>query len=112
MQIETKVNSTYTLVQLKGSFTFTDRTAFKEIADKASQANCPRLIIDLHEVTFLDSAALGILVLTHKRFTQEQKKFCLLKPTEQGLKLLTIAGIQKIITVYTSEQEAAIGNAA
>lgn len=74
-------------------------------SDKASQAGCARLIVDLHEVTFLDSAALGVLVLTHKRFAQEQ-------PTEQGLKLLTIAGIQKIITVYLSEQEASIGNAA
>ena len=112
MQIETTVNTTYTLVRLKGSFTFSERNLFKEVVDKASQASCPRLIIDLHEVTFLDSAALGILVLTHKRFTQEQRKFCLLKPTDQGLKLLTIAGIQKIITVYRSEQEAAIGNAA
>lgn len=112
MQLESKVNSTYTLLQLKGAFTFADRTTFKDAIDKASQAGCARLIVDLHEVTFLDSAALGVLVLTHKRFAQEQRKFCLLKPTEQALKLLTIAGIQKIITVYLSEQEASIGNAA
>ena len=112
MQIETTVNSAYTLVRLKGNFIFSERTAFKEVVDKASQAGCPRLIVDLHEVIFLDSAALGLLVLTHKRYTQEQRKFCLLKPTDQGLALLSIAGIQKIITVYKSEQEAAIGNAA
>lgn len=112
MQIETTVNSTYTLVHLKGSFTFADRTQFKDTMDKAAQTGCTRLIVDLQEVSFLDSSALGILMLTHKRFKEEQRQFGLLKPTAQGMKLLTIAGIHKIITVYLSEQEAAVGKAA
>lgn len=112
MQVETTVQPTYTRVRLKGSFTYDGRIQFKEAIDKATQAGCTKLLVDLQEVSFLDSAALGILVLTNRKFTEEKRQFGLLKPTDQGLKLLTIAGIHKIIPVYQSEQEATAVNAA
>ncbi|MDH4188296.1 MAG: STAS domain-containing protein [Nitrospira sp.] len=112
MQIVTIMKPAYLLIQVKGNFTYADRTTFKDVVDKAAQADCKHMVVDIQGVNFLDSAALGILVLTHQRFQQEQRRFSLLKPTEQCMKLLTIAGIHKRIPIFQSEQAITAATAA
>lgn len=53
---------TYT-VTLGGHFTFTDHPAFREVLDTIASQTITAVTIDLARVEFVDSAALGMLLL-------------------------------------------------
>lgn len=52
-------------VALFGSFTFRDHDAFFEIISLIKSAPVPKIVFDLSECDFIDSAALGMFVIAH-----------------------------------------------
>ncbi len=106
MTISESVRPSGTVLRLDGNFTYDSRREFKASVEKARQAGCRNLVVDLGRVNFVDSAALGLLVLTSHQFQQEQRTFSLMRPAEKVAKLLAIANINRIIPVYENEQAA------
>ena len=54
-----------TVVQITGSFTFRDHDTFFEIVSMIKTAYEKKMVFDFSECDFLDSAALGMLVIAH-----------------------------------------------
>lgn len=52
-------------VQLSGSFTFRDHDTFFEIVSMIKTGYNKNMVFDFSECDFLDSAALGMLVIAH-----------------------------------------------
>ena len=52
-------------VQLNGSFTFRDHDTFFEVVAMIKTGYDKKVILNLSECDFLDSAALGMLVIAH-----------------------------------------------
>ena len=71
--MEQTVNHVVTL-QLEGNFTYNQRRAFQEAIKKACQQNGEHIVIDLSQVVFVDSAALGLLMVTHRQLSAEKRK--------------------------------------
>ena len=112
MLFDTTVLPAGVLISVRGGFRYADREAFAAAVEQAAKDDCPRVLLDLRAVTFMDSAALSVLAMIHQRLKRKQVEFGLLRPTAQVLKLLTISGIPKMMPVYKSEQEAAHPRAA
>ena len=70
-------NGTYN-VTLSGKFTFTDNPEFRTILDKISDANISKVILHMERVEFVDSAALGMLLLAYDE-SEKHKKALLLE---------------------------------
>lgn len=66
----------------------------------------PYLIFDMSGVTFLDSAGVGALVqlLVHRR--NNGKKFALVSLTKQSYAVLQVAGLMKLLPVFSTVEEA------
>jgi anti-anti-sigma factor len=112
MQTEIAVLPTCVLLSVKGGFRHADRAEFAAAIDRALHPGCTRVLLDLREVHFIDSAALSVLAMTHQQLKRRQVEFGLLKPTAQVLRLLTISGIPNIIPIYRTELERSTPNAA
>ena len=54
-----------TVVQNTGSFTFRDHDTFFEVVSMIKTAYEKKMVFDFSECDFLDSAALGMLVIAH-----------------------------------------------
>lgn len=105
VQAETATTSACMVLSVKGGLSHADREELSAAVDRAAHPGCTRMLLDLREVPFVDSKALGLLAMTYHRLKGRQIEFGLLKPTDSVLKLLTISGIPKIIPIFRSEPD-------
>ncbi|MDX2592049.1 MULTISPECIES: STAS domain-containing protein [Streptomyces] len=65
-----------------------------------------RVVVDLHQVTFMDSSGINILIAAHRTLTDAGGRLRLARPTDSVRRTLTIVGIDTVIDCYTSLPEA------
>lgn len=94
--IEHTVNHVVTF-QLEGNFTYNQRRAFQEAIKKACQQNAQHIIIDLSQVGFVDSAALGLLMVTHRQLSAEKRRMTLAHPQPTVKQIIELANLHQII---------------
>ena len=58
MQMKERVVPHAIILDVVGDLTYANRTAFKSAVEKAKQAGCRHLIVNLEHVRFVDSAGL------------------------------------------------------
>ncbi len=66
----------------------------------------PRVVVDLHQVTFMDSSGINILIAAHRALTDAGGRLRLARPTAPVLRTLTIVGIDTVINCHTTLPEA------
>jgi anti-sigma B factor antagonist len=67
----------------------------------------PSLILDMGGVTFLDSAGVGALVQLFVHRKSAGKKFALAALTPQGVAVMQVSGLVKLLPIYDTPEEAA-----
>jgi anti-sigma B factor antagonist len=65
------------------------------------------LVLDLSGVSFLDSAGVGALVSIFVSRRNHAKVFALAALSQQSLAVVTVAGLQNLLPVYKTAEEAA-----
>ena len=112
MQISERTVPQGIILDLVGDLTYANRAVFKAAVEKAKQAGCRHLIVNLEQVRFVDSAGLGLLVLVSQNLKLLQTKVSMLKPQRYVLEIMSLANIPKLIPIYENEEDALIGRAA
>jgi anti-sigma B factor antagonist len=73
----------------------------------AIKAGGRRLVLDLSDVTFIDSTAIGVLAGTVARLDEAGGgSLAVVSTHEKVLQIFEITGLDSVITVYGSRQEA------
>ena len=65
----------------------------------ALQAATGRVVVDLQEVTFLDSATLALLVHEHRRLDEEGHGLTVVVSEDTPTTAFTVTGIDRILTI-------------
>ena len=65
-----------------------------------------KLILDMSAVSFLDSAGVGALVQLFVHRRGQSQKFALAALTPQGAAVMQVAGLVKLLPIFSSVQEA------
>jgi anti-sigma B factor antagonist len=73
---------------------------------EAAADTCPTLVVDMMRTRFCDSAGLDVLVDAHKRVRAEGGEVLLALSGAAVLRILSITGIDQVIPVFTSLDEA------
>lgn len=92
------------ILHLEGRFDFGARKAFKEAVDSAVEAG-NSVVLDLENVTFVDSSALGLLVISHQNLKNKKISFYLLNPQTYVKQVLDLANIGKMIPTFQTFAE-------
>lgn len=66
----------------------------------------PLLVVDLSQVTFLDSTGLAALVAVYRRATEIGTAFALAAPTRIAGKVLSITGLDRAWPIFDTRAEA------
>ena len=58
---------------------------------------CPRVVLDLHQVSFMDSTGIGVILGRYKKLKTQGREAFISTPTRQVDKLLSLSGIYSIM---------------
>jgi len=100
MDIKVTIAGSVAKLHMKGRFDFNVHRSFKEAYDPLlNQNGVSSLEIDLGEVEYLDSSALGMLLLVRERAEAQGKPVVLSHPNATVAQILDIANFKKLFTI-------------
>ena len=65
-----------------------------------------KVLVDFAQVTFIDSTGLGVLVKSHRSAVAADAAFAVVNPTPQTRKLIGVLGLDQLLNIYDSHDEA------
>lgn len=100
MQTNTSIEAGQALLRLAGRFDFNAhrdfRAAYEPLVDNAE---VHALTIDLHDVDYLDSSALGMLLMLRDKVASAKKTLSLTNPQAGVRQVLDIANFGKLFRI-------------
>jgi anti-anti-sigma factor len=105
VSIETQAGSRPDVTIMKVSGPLTIRNFF-EFQDATRSNKSPVLIIDMGEVPFLDSAALGSVLGLHVSCEKNKRKYGLVNVNARLQTMFTVCGVQDVLVTFPNLAEA------
>lgn len=106
MKIDKSQHDDYAVLTLKGEFdTFHVPSLMEEVEGMVERGIC-HLILDFRLVKFINSTALGAVIKAFKRCRAEGGDLVIAQPSPFVRDIVTKVGIDKLITLYETEQDA------
>jgi anti-sigma B factor antagonist len=94
------------VVELAGEFDHYSGPQFERTVLEAIGRGALDIVVDLSEVTFVDSTTIGILMRTRKRLTALQGRLLLVCRDKNILRLLNMTTLNRLFEVHQSREEA------
>ena len=95
------------VVRLGGELDLYNAAQVRSALDDACVEDPERIVVDLGEVEFIDSTALGVLIETRTRL-KNRDGFLLAAPGLETRRALQISGLDKLFTVHDTVPEALV----
>ena len=92
------------VVRFRGELDLANVERVRDVLLDAAHGDARRLIVDLGDVTFLDSTALGALVQTHRALGE--RALVLVAPAGDPRRALDVSGLLRHLTVRESLADA------
>jgi anti-sigma B factor antagonist len=107
MQIEERVVDDVTILDLKGKITLGegDEALKDKVGSLANQGRL-RIVLNLAEVPYIDSAGLGGVVSTYTTISRQGGQLKLVNLTKRITDLLSITKLLTVFETFDSEEEA------
>jgi anti-sigma B factor antagonist len=107
MQIEERVVNNVTILDLKGKITLGEGDeALKDKINSLIQQDRKRILLNLAEVPYIDSAGLGEIVRTYTTVSRQGGSLKLLNLTKRITDLLSITKLLTVFETFDSENDA------
>jgi anti-anti-sigma factor len=100
MDVKVTTAGSVAIINMKGRFDFSAHRVFKDAYEPLlQQKESATLEINLAEVAYMDSSALGMLLLLHERAQAVGKAVVLSRANSTVLQILDIANFGKLFTI-------------
>src|SRR5678815_1523341 len=107
MQIEERIVNDVTILDLKGKITLGEGDeALKDKINSLVHQNRKKILLNLEDVPYIDSAGLGEIVRTYTTVSRQGGQLKLLNLTKRIQDLLAITKLLTVFDTYDSEAEA------
>ena len=99
MQVTYRTHRNVDVIDLSGRFTFGERKEFMAAIDKLKQKGAPHIVVNFRQVTFIDSAAIGLLALASQQLKAENRRFSVSGAQGVVLQVLKLARVDQMLTM-------------
>ena len=100
MQLATRTEGERCVLRLSGRFEFSSHREFREAVDRVmAQAGLKELVVDLMDVDYVDSSALGMLLMLRERAEAGRLALSLANPRGMVRQALDIAHFEKLFAI-------------
>ena len=93
------------VVKLGGELDLYNAATVRNALEQATADSPQRIVVDLSEVEFIDSTALGVLIEARSKL-ENRRAFLLAAPALETRRALEISGLDRHFTVHESVSEA------
>lgn len=104
MELAIHNNANAITAKISGQFTFGDNQKFKHILELAAIPELRAVRLDFTDVTFIDSAGLGMLLLLRDKCQDRHIPVTILSPQGQVEKVLMISKFDQLFSIQPSSQ--------
>jgi anti-sigma B factor antagonist len=94
------------LIVLGGEVDISTAPRFKEDLLALIEGGAHRIVVDLTEVIFIDSTALGVLIGGVRRLHERDGRLVLVAATRPVLRALTLTGLDRVFTICPTREQA------
>ena len=105
MQVMERLQGDVLVLMISGQLSFYSRKVFQAVIKNAGSTSAHHIIINLREVTSMDSAALGFLALAHLNLMEKNVGLSLVAPPKHIKNILEHAHFTKLIPTYETEKQ-------
>ncbi len=106
LEIKTDHDGDKCVVTLEGEIDVYTAPRLKDALVGALEGGCLDLIIDMGNVTFIDSSGLGVLVGALRRAKERSGAVRLVCTRDNILKIFRITGLDKVFPIFSNVKEA------
>lgn len=100
MQIATRTEGQRAIMRLSGRFEFSAHREFRDAVERVMQTDgVADLVIDLMDVEYVDSSALGMLLMVRERTNSAKLGLILANPRGMVRQALDIAHFEKLFVI-------------
>ncbi len=99
---ESRLDDGSTLVTLGGELDlFTAGAELEELLEECAEGAC-HVVLDMSEVTFIDSTGLALLVKTERRLSAARRRLVILRPHANVRQVLELTGLDQRLAIADS----------
>lgn len=96
-----------TVITSEGEIDVSSVGAFRDALSEAARAGADRLVIDLSEVSFIDSSGLGALVDAQNQLRRDERQLVVVAPSGTAAAvLLELAGLRGRLSIVETREGA------
>ena len=107
MKVESKELDGIKVVKLTGQIRISTQNEFKDLLDNiARDYGSKTVVLSLDGVIYMNSAGLGIVIDTYKKFKEMKGRLVLCNLMPEISKLFEVTRINRFIEIYATESEA------
>ena len=106
LSLETRQQGDYTIVEVGGEVDVYTAPRLRECLAELADEERYHVVVDMENVEFLDSTALGVLVGGLKRVSAHDGSLGLVCTSERLLKIFQITGLTKVFPIHDSIEDA------
>jgi len=107
MRVTTRTRGDVTVVDLNGKITIgSGDIALRNAVHQAIESGAKKVLINLHEVTTIDSSGVGELVSAYTTATNRGTRLKLVNLPDKVADILTVTQLITVFDVYDSEDDA------
>ena len=100
MQIKVTVNGTNAVISMNGRFDFNSHREFRSASEQATKAEgVSEIEVDMNGIDYLDSSALGMLLLLREKTNVANRKLSLSNCKGMVQQVLEVANFNKLFTI-------------
>ncbi|MBF0287165.1 MAG: anti-sigma factor antagonist [SAR324 cluster bacterium] len=107
MKVEHRVEKNVCVIKLQGDIALgADVEVQKYIKPLLEDKNLIGVVVNMREVETIDSSGIGLTISLYKQLKETQVKFILCQLREYVLEAYTLTGLNSVLTILPTEEEA------
>lgn len=107
MLLNTNVVDGNLIVRVKGELDLLTAETFRNLVERElNKGKAQNLILDMEQVSFIDSSGLGVILGRYRRIREEGGSMAIAGVKPHVKRILELAGIMGIIKVYDETEQA------
>ena len=106
MEIRNESLGAYTVLHLRGEFDGVDGQALLREIELLCAAGVDRVALNLSEIYFIDSSALGAILRAYKTLNASEGRLVVSRPSSFCREIMAKVGLERAVSIYASDEEA------
>lgn len=106
LSVETRGEGTWAVVDVGGEVDMFTAPKLREALIQAIDQGNDRVAVDLHDVTFMDSTGLGVLIGALRRVRERSGELRIICTSRPVLRVLEVTGLHNVFSIHESLEEA------